>query len=462
MIANINSIKPFDALKTERITVQFQQPSSSTPPLYYKAKIFNLDSQSVVYSSNQVAYGSSASYSTYVITKTIINQLRNGSNYKLIIQGSDKDGNEYDTITKTTSGSVFTCYKTPDINFTNLSNGQIIDDKYTFKFTYSQENGHRLLSGKFNLYAFTDLNNPLSSFDLSSTPLDKHNEAKYEVEVPGIKEDRLYYVEVIGQVTSAGSGYMEFTSGYYQFKPINTKTYGQFNFMTAINNKIVGGIRLSTDIKSANGKLYDKDGNQIIIEGIDGKPTDLQKNYAWIFPDGNKGLAITNGNVLKFDEGWVLNSDFSIFLIVTKMQTNDKIMTLKLQNNKQKYTDEIFSDVVGTLYFRTGRNRTLYQEGFFEQKVSNNYTYPITNKNEEAEKYTFNRVYQSNSLGMSTYKSIRSLQRSWQWYKNEGATWSGLGNGSMLENLFGVLIVRSGNYWSVSARNLSSFTATEV
>ena len=466
MIANVNTILPFDANETETKEVSFTQTSSAQITTY---KVLIYQEMTQVQSSPVINRGISETSGVYIMNvKNLkdLNVLRNGQKYRIIVISVDQSGNYTDTITKQT-GQVFFCYTVPRITFLNINDGQLINGSYTFRIRYSQSDGVFMTSGSLQIYTISDLTKPRMVIPFpANQKLDEHQgkATTYEITVNGLKENRIYYLGVAGLLASTapgvnggGAGYMQFESQIEQFKPFNGDAYGVYNFMTATNNPIVGGIVLGTDIKSATGLLYDKDGNLIPIETIDGTiDQDLFDQNKIIFSNGDRGITVRDGKELRFQDGWSARNDFSIILYLTHMDLNEQVFHIFLNKdpNEEVFYDDPTIETVGSLYWREGKHRSTDIHGYLEQVVETKFTEPKTDEIPNPQPMWYRRVYHSQEMSDYTWEKWKNLQYTWGAFNNGGIKWRQLKSGIMLDDIICVMIGRQDNEWSLNAARL--------
>lgn len=464
MIANIDTISPFDAKKTAEKKISFKWATKTTS--YYKVIIFSGTSR--IWTSAVVQNTVSNDIYYFTIPQVAINKLTNGNDYRVVVISTDANGNESDVIT-TTSGTPFSVYAVPVIKFENLVDGQIVDGKFGFKIKYSQSEGRFMTSGHLALYTIADLNTPIKQVPFpNNQQLDDGISTYYEIVVDGLRSSRTYYVQVKCDVSSQrGTGYMTYQTDRQEFKPFNQDVYGQYNFMTATNNPVIGGIVLSTSINSVNGKLFDKDGKQVTVETEDGSiDQDIWDKYSTIFPNGDHGIKIRNGDKMIFDDGWMIDEDFSIILYLTHCDTNERIFTMRFvdkDNNGEKVlsTDPLV-ETVCSLYYRESKNRHTDIRGFFELDVETKYTEPTlqivtyvennirktkTVEVENPQHSYYHRVYFTHDIGLDKWSSFAG--RPWGAFKDN--LWRHLRVGVMTDDLVCILINREENQWSIDA-----------
>lgn len=471
MIANVNTILPFDANETETKEVSFTQTSSAQITTY---KVLIYQEMTQVQSSPTINRGISETSGVYTMNvKNLknLNVLRNGQKYRIIVISVDSSGNYTETITKQT-GQVFFCYTVPKITFLNLNDGQLINGTYIFKIRYTQADGVFMTSGSLQLYTLSDLTKPKVSIPFpKNQKLNEHQgiATTYEIPVSGLREGRFYYVGVTGLLASTstgigggGSGYMRFESQIEQFKPFNENIYGVYNFMTATNNPIVGGIVLGTDIKSATGLLYDKDGNIIPIENIDGTINDeLFDENKIIFTNGDRGIIIRDGKQLKFNDGQSAKNDFSIILYLTHMDLNEQVFRMKLNKDpsEEVFADDPTIETTGALYWREGKHKSTEIHGYFQQVVETKYIGPKTEDDPNPIPMQYKRVYHSDEISDCTQDKWKIHQYSQNSFHNGETRWRHLRTGIMLDDIVCVMIQRQDNKQSINAKRLDDVIA---
>lgn len=499
MIAGIKTIVPFDVSKMDKVIVQFDWSAKTSS--YYKVVFFSDTTR--IWASSPIKSGLSDVSGTWTLTRDIVSAagLKNGKNYRIVILTCDSSGNESDNILRS-SGTTFSCYSVPTITFENLTDGQLVNGTYALKIRYTQSNGRFMTSGQLCVYTLADLTKPHTKIEFpTNQQLDSHKNAsgdytstEYELTITGLNASRIYYVQVQCIVSSQGAQYMPYTTEMYQLKLVDTDTYGLYNFMTATNNPIIGGIILGTDITSANGVLYDKNGDKIVIEDEDGSIIETTWDENTIrLPNGDRAIKVRDGNTLRFDDGWYAKGDFYLVLYMTHMQPNQRILklTLKKDENTTAYADDVKKETILSLYYREGNHRHNVKHGYFELIVETKFELPeywtiydktnntqivadefYTDSEEKAitafkDKYKYyrdiavyaisnephpswyRRVYHSNDLTNCTWTSYAG--QNWENFMGADFRWDDFRVGLMANNSVYVIISRDSNYWSLDA-----------
>jgi len=264
------------------------------------------------------------------------NTLKNGVTYAAQIQVKDSAGQ----LTVFSTPIVFTCFSTPTFKFSNLINGQVIENAiFEAQLTYSQTEGEQLNSYYVSLY---DVNHQII---YQSTQ--QYDTSSLVHLLDGLENGRSYYLKAYGQTI----GGMEIATTDVQF----TVEYLQPNAFSVVqveNNHLAGTITIKSNLILVDGKY-------------DGQP---------VYIDGNKINLMTNNNrPLVFDEGFAIKPDFSLQLKMTNFNTGVNI--LEMENGSVVLTvcqGNIYSEYKGKYFIQLTATSGLYtytiKSGYFSTK----------------------------------------------------------------------------------------------
>lgn len=277
------SVTPFDATKEYTFTFDY----TGSEPLSNTIQIKNN-------STSAVRYTATATHRR--MSHTIpAGKLKNGTTYSVQISVLGTDGVQSDWST----AIIFKCLTTPVFAFKNLTSGQVIKNvSFQTELSYSQKEGEKLNSFYILLY---DENQQIVH---QSPTIYNINQLNYVLE--GLNNNRSYFIKAHGQTVS---GIVMETA----FIPFSVEYIlpNMFSMVQVENNDIPGTITIKS--------------NLILVEGkYDGKPVFI-----------NGAIDLRNGTPVIFDEGFDVNEDFSLQMIISEyiigkpvLTTNDGNMTL--------------------------------------------------------------------------------------------------------------------------------------
>lgn len=460
MLANISTILPFDAQQTKTLDVVYTWASGKSVT-GFKVIIFDKECTQRIWTSLS-CIDNFETTGVYTLPNEAIKLLTNGKSYRIIIT-SLIDGKE-DVITKT-DGKVFTCYKTPTIRFLNLVGQQLgANGTFTFEIEYEQDEGMFLSSATLDIYTLADREKPYESIDFPRNQImEGHKNVlgnistqRYCIDATRLQTNRIYYVKLRGIVQSAGAGQMAFQTNMYQFEPFDESGYGVYDFLTARNDKISGGIVLGTHIVSVNGVMYDRDNKKIVIETYDGTvDPKLFKKYQKTLVNGENAVDLRSGRFLNFFDGWVASQDFTIILYTTHSVVNDKVfeMSYNVPKSYKQYDDEPTISTKVTVHYREGYNGEPNITGYYDMEVETKYEQPKTEEPKRDPSY-YKRVYHSANLSRCSIEkySDRTLAQL------SDFTWNQLITDIVPDNEIVVLMIsRKQNEWAFEAKKYKDF-----
>lgn len=435
MIAKINSISAFDATDEDSHTLSFSWDS-------YATRVTSL--RCVIKHDNTLVYQKTITYAdaTGVFQFELIPKskestnpspykfsLKNGNTYKIWIIGST-DGTYNDELT-TSNMTYFECISAPSLKFNNLD-GSVENNSYTFNMTYYQTEGRKIESLLVKFRANIQSEATITSVPINDIELDENNCATVTYTITGVSNSQLYYVQAYGSC----DGGMSFDTGTQAFSPVESG-YQDYHFISALNMSDSGGIRVSTNIISANPLLYDN-GNLVNTEESSGRvyvPSFIRPSST------NTDSIDLHNRKLVYNRGYIIDGDFDFLIHCRDMKPNTCIATLEYLTQDGKTLEN--PNVVGKIYYREGYNGTDDYHSFFEYIVEGTY---IADKGTGQE-----ATVKSKRIYFST--AIEPVN--WDYYENAAwstltsITWSDMHLGLGLSREFGVRITRSGEYYSV-------------
>jgi hypothetical protein len=217
--------------------------------------------------------------------------LVNGNEYKIKITVWDEDGNS-----ATSDFEIFQTSSRPTVTVDPIPT--VSSPNYTFIATYFQAESVGIKSYLFNL--FDENQNLLLSSGVQAT-----TDPSLSYSVEGLKSEQSYYVEF--QVTS-NKGLIG-TSGLIQFSVLYTQP--QINVNLTATNTDDAGIKLSWNVIQIIGS------SDSPVTFIDNEKADL-----------------TDGNRIRFDEGFSVNKDFTLKIWLESPKHNTNLLLIKGENGE--------------------------------------------------------------------------------------------------------------------------------
>lgn len=227
--------------------------------------------------------------------------LTNGNYYQASLTTKDSQGNE----SAVSSPIQFYCYTKPTFIISNMPSGNVItNSSFSFDVTYNQIQGETLNAYVFNLYSASGslistsgtLYNTDSSLPLTLSYL-----------FSGFEDRTVYSIEVTGITTNEtkiSTGKIDFTASYV--------SPGMFSSLFLSNNCSGGYITIESNIVGIDGKT-----NPESPIYIDGKEIDLRKS----------------GDYVLWDEGYIVDGDWTMRIWGRNFTTNSVIVQMKNGNN---------------------------------------------------------------------------------------------------------------------------------
>lgn len=433
MIAKINSISAFDANDNDSHTLSFSWAS-------YATRITSL--RCIIKLKDEIVYQKTITYAdaTGVFQFELLpknkesdnpspykKDLENGNIYNVWIIGST-DGTYNDALT-TSNMAYFECISSPSLRFNNL-NGSVENGSYTFQMTYYQAEGKKIESLIVKFRANIQSEATTTSVFTNNLELDENNNAIVSYTVNNINNSQLYYIQAYGSC----DGGMSFDTGTQAFSPTDAG-YQDYHFISALNMSDSGGIRVSTNIISANPSLYDENDNLVNVEENDGTiyvPSSLR-------PSSDDTASIDlNNKKLVYNSGYIINKDFDFLVHCRNVKLNESFAKFEYLSQDGEILEN--PNMVGTLYYREGYNGYSYYHGFFEYVVDSTYT------TEDGVELHSKRIYFSEPLPLMTWK----LYENYSWSSIASSTWEEVLLGTIVvDREYGIRISRVGEYYSV-------------
>ena len=435
MLANIRTIPAFDAAKKESRTISFSWPDQENAPQYIDITIKN--GEMLVYNKLvEIRAGQGDTsfalkpYSDSAEKQYYSSPLENGHTYSVWINSYVKDGNNNLNFDEKYA-THFECIATPTFSFANLEGTVGSSGAYTFEFNYHQDNGKPIEQLTLKLRSNTQTESTVYNVSVSQVSMDEQNDAVLEYTISNLKNNQLYYIQAIG----ATSGGLAFDTGLKVFAPYEEE-YRDFQFISAQNLSKSGGIRLSTSITSATGQLYNSDNSAIQTENDAGKP------ITTVIPFVDGDMVDLTKHTLVYNRGYIINDDFTICLICTRINPNTKVGTFEYKNRTSKKVENPI--VVGELFYREGYDGSSVYHGYFEYIITSTYT----GERSDGSKYE--------TVTRRIYKSNVNDTFHWDNWKNKtfgqlsNFTWEQLNAGVSAGGRIGVILNRKGEHYSVT------------
>lgn len=268
--------------------------------------------------------------------------LANGVNYRAKIRTKGR-GNVWSSYSPSV---LFWCFSSPRLYIENIrydDQNRIYNQTWLFETSYRQAESEILQSYRYILYN--------SNKELIKTFSEIFTDGKKNLvqEITGLKNDELYYLEVITLSPNGNSG----STGLIHFRPF----YIAPNLVVAITPKAIpeeGAIKISANLVQIIMKLYDGDGKEIHpsnVEYKDGQYLDMNReDYSKLVAD--QGFDIFSSDfILKM---WLKNIPDETGLIslfnnigsIDFFRKADRIMAYKKMNNldiKDYYASNSFA-----------------------------------------------------------------------------------------------------------------------
>lgn len=313
MQATIYNITPFDA--TVGTTIRFGWNGNQI----YKNRCIIKTNE-----TNEVVYDKTIDSLKLEHTIDLTNaSLQNGVKYVAYITVFDAYNVESDM---QSVGQFFICLKTPIFTFSNLIENQTVENSsYNFILNYVQENGELLNSWQMTIYS-------IDNVVLSSTNV-KYDTTSLEHVFTGFSNDTPYKIRATGQTVNG----FPLDTGYIPFL-ISFGAPAIFSMIELTNLPEQGAILLHSNIISANGELKNP------AEYINNDYIDLTENE------------------LMYNEGFILEDDFSLIVYSYKIKPNIPFFTFSINEN---------GDFKGYVTYRVGNIGSANMVGCLELRIVN-------------------------------------------------------------------------------------------
>lgn len=292
--------------------------------------------------------------------------LENGKVYSAFIRVRDSAGvwSEVQPL-----GSRFLCLQTPEFGIANIpSSNTIPSSAYTFSVAYSQQNGEKLSSWSISLYSVDKVEISQSGLQYNIANVEAGDgsiSANESWTFSGFDDNVSYFIRAHGKTVNGinlDTGYLSITA--------QLKSSKIFTQLEVDNMPDQGGIYIHSNIVSSEGKVYNADGVEVdpIGEGlVVSGPYRNPLNNEWT--NGGYGIDLRPDYYMVYNDGFIIDSDFSMSLIFFGMQPNDEIQTLSIKDGDE--------DVLVHIYYRIGKFTANVNQACFELVVDNpkNYVY---------------------------------------------------------------------------------------
>lgn len=279
----LSSISAFDATSDKIIIFDVQ---SGQQVIGNTLTIINQTTGSTVYTNTVETF----QYSNTIPANTLVN----GESYQATIQTMGVNN----VVSPVSDPVQFKCFTTPVVYIEDISSGYIIrSSNYNFVGSYTQAQGELLQSFEFNLY---NANGVL----ISTSGVRYSEDINYTFY--GLEDNTAYYIEL---VTNTVNGMITSTE-----RILINVDYEQPSFFTInqLENLCdTGQIQISSNIRVIIGKS-----NPSPPIYIDDKEVDLRKD----------------GSYVLFDEGFDINSNFTLKLIGRDFNSNSQILKMTGNN----------------------------------------------------------------------------------------------------------------------------------
>lgn len=282
--------------------------------------------------TNELAYTSqSASYKQECIIPP--GRLTNGVLYKVSVCVVCGEG-----ISAPSDPMLFYCYSTPLLQYTNLTQDQIIENNtYTVGLSYSQPEGEELESYYINLCA--------SDKSVVYTSSVKYDTASLSMTLGGLTNNTEYYVKAYGKTVTG----MEFETDYIHIS-VRYLEPTVYALVELADDEVNGYTTIKSNIVSLEAVVY-KDGLPVDPTYIGGDFLDLRDP----------------GTYAKFDKGYSALKDFTLEFKGYSIRQNTIPMIL---------SNGVYPICV---YYREGAyDGSGGRAGYFELRAEGELTYFIT------------------------------------------------------------------------------------
>lgn len=281
---SVNYIVPFDPSKIKIIEFQYSDNQS----VKNRAVIIDKESSEIIYDMTQEVIKTQHEIPADTLTA--------GRQYLIQIQVFDEDGNS----SNLSDAVLFYCFSSPVFKFSNISTGEVHKNvTLVLDLLYEQNESEPLKSFQFIKYAYdkTLLSSSETFYSTSALSYSFYR----------LNNDTTYYFRAIGETLhgmSLDTGYIEVNISYTLI-PSNA-------VFQASNNYCGGYIQIETNIKDIE---YVLENDSYTIEN---------------------GMLTLKDNSLTYNNGFIANEDFSLYVDVLKvpegtfLTTNDNLFFLSI------------------------------------------------------------------------------------------------------------------------------------
>lgn len=253
--------------------------------------------------SNDTVYTSTVS--TFEFKHTVPpNILKNGTYYNVSIRTYSAT----DEVSDWSMPVQFYCYTTPVVEFTNMPVNNIIENSsYSFEATYNQLEKERMNLYRFNLYNDEKILVATSDDQYIGNNEEPPNVISYTFS--GFEDDAFYFIECVVSTinnTVVTTGLVPFTVNY-----VNPNIYA---IITLENNACKGWIKITS-----NATLIEGTNNPEPPKYIDNEKVDLTED----------------GSFVRWDDGFSINGNFSLYVKGSNFNPYTKIMEMVSTENSE-------------------------------------------------------------------------------------------------------------------------------
>lgn len=259
------------------------------------------------------------------------NALTNGKLFNAEIQIIDKDGN----VSPFSQKILFYCFASPTLKFTNIEPNQIVaNSSLIVNLEYIQSEGELLNSYKVVLY-----NSSHQEVYSSNLRYDQ----KLSVTLTGLIDKSQYYIQGSCETVNGMTAQTDLI-------PISV-TYERASIWSMVeltNNRYQGTIRIASNIIAITGRA-------------EPEPP--------IYIDGSKIDLTSEGSSVTFDEGFIIDNNFTIQISVEKLKKYKEFLIFGDKTPQMK------------IVYRCGTFNNVGYVGFLELVVNNSFTSYVIQSN---------------------------------------------------------------------------------
>lgn len=314
----------------------------------------------VIKSGSDEVYSATVTTNLHEVAIPAGSNLENGNVYSAFIRVKDSAGvwSEVQPL-----GSRFLCLQTPEFGISNIpSSNTIPSSAYTFSIAYAQQNGEKLSSWSVSLYSADKIEISQSGLQYNIANTEGENgsiSANESWTFSGFDDNVSYFIRALGRTVngiSLDTGYLSITA--------QLKSSKIFTQLEVDNMPEQGGIYIHSNIVSSEGKVYNAEGVEVdpITEGlvVTGPYRDPLTNE---WTNGGYGIDLRPDYYMTYNDGFEIDSDFSMSLIFYGMKPNDEIQTFTILDGEE--------EVLVHVYYRAGKFSANTNQACFELVVDN-------------------------------------------------------------------------------------------